>query len=263
MGRTVGPLLRLSGILGRIEEGGVVRWIIGDVHGCARELDRLLRAIRWDPSNDEVWFAGDLVRRGPDSLAVLRTFVDTGARGVVGNHDVHALLAHTGAVPRDLPELEPLFRAPDGEKLLAALRALPAVVRLPAAGEVGPVWLVHAGFHPSWSPDRPPVALEAPGPHEDGWYREDDVQVATRVRCCDRAGSLCRHTGPPETCPPPFEPWDVFYGGPDVVVHGHWAARGHHRTGRVIGLDSGCVWGGALTAWCQEEDRIVQVPSAG
>ena len=72
---------------------------------------------------------------------------------------------------------------------------------------------------------------------------------------------MCSHKGMPEACPPPCLPWDSFYHGEALVVHGHWAARGYYRGARSMGLDSGCVYGGWLTAWCQEEDRIVRVKS--
>ena len=90
-----------------------------------------------------------------------------------------------------------------------------------------------------------------------------DVSFATRVRCCTPEGERCRETGPPEECLVPYRPWDEFYTGDLLVVHGHWARRGHYRGERTLGLDSGCVYGGALTAWCHEEDRIVQVPALG
>ena len=72
---------------------------------------------------------------------------------------------------------------------------------------------------------------------------------------------MCRHTGPPDECPAPYRPWDRFYAGPTLVVHGHWARRGYYRDRFAMGLDTGCVYGGVLTAWCQEEDRIVSVPA--
>ena len=68
---------------------------------------------------------------------------------------------------------------------------------------------------------------------------------------------------PGQECPPGTRPWDAFYLGSTLIVHGHWGKRGAYRTDRVIGLDSGCVYGGRLTAWCQEEDRTVSVPSRG
>jgi bis(5'-nucleosyl)-tetraphosphatase (symmetrical) len=85
------------------------------------------------------------------------------------------------------------------------------------------------------------------------------VDFAIRVRCCTADGKLQRHTGPPDRCPGDSRPWDTFYEGAALIVHGHWGVRGHYRGEHTLGLDSGCVYGGKLTAWSQEEDRIVQV----
>jgi len=87
------------------------------------------------------------------------------------------------------------------------------------------------------------------------------VACATRIRCCKPDGERHRFTGPPDGCPAGFVPWDTLYRGPTLIVHGHWAMRGYFRTERVLGLDSGCVYGGPLSAWCQDEDRVVQVPA--
>ena len=81
------------------------------------------------------------------------------------------------------------------------------------------------------------------------------------MRCCTPEGKRSSFDREPEGCPDPYRPWDQLYTGSTLVVHGHWARRGHYRRDNVLGLDSGCVYGGKLTAWCQEEDRIVQVPS--
>lgn len=238
-----------------------MRWVVGDVQGCARELERLLSMVRFDPARDELWSVGDLINRGPDSLEVLRLWRATGARAVIGNHEAYALQARSGSVPRRRDTLEALFRAPDADVLFEMLRTLPALVHLPGgAGEPG-AWLVHAGLHPRWT-DLPAVArrLDA-GPHDDAWLASEDVRFATRVRCCTAQGEQSPHTGPPDECPPGFRPWDEFYAGPVLVVHGHWARRGAYRGPHALGLDSGCVYGGALTAWCQEEDRLVSVPA--
>jgi bis(5'-nucleosyl)-tetraphosphatase (symmetrical) len=238
-----------------------VRWVVGDIHGCAREFDRLLATIRFDPSSDEIWSLGDILNRGPDSLAALRLWRESGGRGVIGNHEINALLARSSRRPRELPALETLFRAPDADDLLTALRALPVLVYLPAVG-VGPdAWIVHAGLDPRWAMlDRVSVKLDAV-PHDDDWLENPDVRFATGVRCCTEDGRRSTFTGPPSDCPPGYRPWDEHYRGTTLVVHGHWAMRGHYRSRRTLGLDSACVQGGALTAWCQDEDRVVQVPA--
>lgn len=228
-----------------------VIWVLGDVHACARPFERLVRAIRFDPARDVLWSAGDLVNTGPHPAETLRLWRDLEGRAVLGNHDVYALRAFAGTVPRHPDRLDPLFAAPDAPELLARLRAQPLLVRL-----APDVLLVHAGLHPRWSD--PEAILGAAGAHDDAWLAREETTFATRVRCCREDGTRTKHVGPPSGCPPPFRAWDAFYRGPDRVVHGHWAWRGFHRSGLVLGLDSGCVYGGKLTAWCLEEDRVVQ-----
>lgn len=239
-----------------------MRWLVGDLQGCARPFERLLRAIRFDPESDEVWCLGDIVNRGPDSAAAIRLWLDTGGRGVIGNHDVHLLRAAAGdRPPRGDDTFGDVLAAPDRDRLLAAIRAMPVLVRLPGDTPDGrDVWAVHAGLDPRWS-DLDAIAERANAePHDDAWLDSPLVSIATRIRCCTPDGEMVRYAGPPGGCPAGHRPWDEFYGGDAWVVHGHWARRGYHRSGRVIGLDSGCVYGGPLTAWCQDEDRIVQVP---
>jgi hypothetical protein len=89
------------------------------------------------------------------------------------------------------------------------------------------------------------------------------VSFLTRVRCCTASGERSSFDRAPEGCPPPFRPWDAYYAGDALIVHGHWAWRGHYRSGNVIGLDSGAVYGGPLTAYCVEDDRVVQVRASG
>lgn len=237
-----------------------MRWVVGDVHGCARELDDLLRAVRFDAARDTLWSIGDLVNTGPDSPAVLRLWRDLGARGVIGNHDVYALLSISGRWPRKEDGLQSLHDDPEREALLDPLRRLPLLAHLPAEGGGPQAWLVHAGLHPGWSDLGAVAARTAGPPWDDDRLEDDDLHFATRVRCCTPQGERVKFTGPPEECPEGTRPWDAFYRGETLLVHGHWAARGAFRAGRVLGLDSGCVYGGRLTAWCPEEDRTVSVP---
>jgi bis(5'-nucleosyl)-tetraphosphatase (symmetrical) len=238
-----------------------VRWLVGDVQGCARELDDLLKRIRFDPGRDELWCLGDLVNRGPDSLAALRLWRDAGGRSLLGNHDVYALLVRSRRRPRRADQLEALFRAPDCDELLARLRAEPVLVHLPAGEAGAAVWIVHAGLDPRWHDLHEVARRLAASPHDDDWLESDEVSFATRVRCCTPDGRCSRHNGPPGECPAPYRPWDELYRGDTLVVHGHWARRGFYRGERTMGLDSACAYGGALTGWCQEEDRLVQVPA--
>jgi bis(5'-nucleosyl)-tetraphosphatase (symmetrical) len=236
-----------------------MRWVVGDVHGCARELGDLLDEIRFDPGKDELWCVGDLVNTGPDSLSVLRIFRDAGGRSVIGNHDIYALLTRAGRTARRKDRLDGLFGSEECDALLARLRSSPALVRLERELAPSVVWLVHAGLHPLWN-DLPALAarLEAQ-PHDDDWLHGEEISYMTRVRCCDRFGERVRFTGRPADAPPPYRAWDAFYAGDDLIVHGHWAMRGHYRGSRTMGLDSACVYGGNLTAWCVDNDRIESV----
>ncbi|NVB39648.1 metallophosphoesterase [Pseudenhygromyxa sp. WMMC2535] len=242
-----------------------MRWIVGDLQGCAREFERLLETIHFDPARDQLFAAGDLINRGPDSLATLRLWRAVGGLGVIGNHEVYALCARSGRWPRKHDTLDALFAAPDADELLAELRALPALRFLPGepkrTGGTPDVWLVHAGLDPRWSDLHALADALAAPPHDDDWLLGEDLSFATRVRCCTAEGERSRFDRQPEDCPPPYRPWDEFYEGDALVVHGHWAWRGHYRGPRTLGLDSGCVYGGPLTAWCMEEDRVVQIPN--
>jgi len=237
-----------------------MRWVVGDVHGCAGAFERLLETIRFDPSSDELWSLGDLVNTGPDSVGVLRLWRATGGRGVLGNHDIHALRVRAGTrAPREEDRLDDLLAAEDSEALLAPLRSLPVLVHLAGSRHVQEAWLVHAGLHPGWSDLAAAARRLNTLPRGDAELRDPEIAFATRVRCCLPDGERLSFTGPPEGCPAPYRPWDEFYDGDALVVHGHWAMRGHYRGERTMGLDSGCVYGGPLSAWCQEEDRVVQV----
>jgi bis(5'-nucleosyl)-tetraphosphatase (symmetrical) len=237
-----------------------MRWVVGDIHGCAREFGDLLGRIGFDPARDELWSVGDLVNTGPDSLGVLRIFKDAGGRAVIGNHDIYAILARAGRVTRRTDRLDELFASPECDALLARLRSCPALVRFEREIEPRGVWLVHAGIHPLWA-DLPSLAARLDAqPHDDDWLHDDDVTFMTRVRCCDRFGDRARFTGRPGDAPPPYRAWDDFYTGDDLIVHGHWAMRGHYRGPRTMGLDSACVYGGHLTAWCPDDDRVESVP---
>ena len=232
-------------------------WIVGDLHGCVRPLERLLREIRFDPGEDTLWCTGDLVNRGSEPVATLRLFFDAGGRSVLGNHDIYAVRAFRGWTARRPDQLDPLFASPEAERWLDALAALPLWIRFEGG------FLVHAGVHPAWTSAVEVLHRTNARPRDAAWYVDAVVSFATRVRCCTAEGERAKETGPPAECMPPFRPWDSWWRGPERVVHGHWASRGHYGDGSTLGLDSGCVYGGPLTAWCREEDRVVQVPGEG
>jgi len=230
------------------------RVFIGDVQGCADELDDLLGALDYHPSRHQLWCAGDLVNRGPASLRTLRRLVELGAQSVLGNHDLHLLGVAAGERRlRKNDTFEEVLAAPDCSELLGWLRARPLVQ----------LWddiaLVHAGLHPHWDDPRAVAApLEAEIRRGAIPWRDASLVFLTRVRHCDAEGAR-----PQEEFPAPdgFAPWDAHYTGRRLVVCGHWAARGLHRTARVHSIDTGCIWGGRLTAWIAEEDRCVSVPA--
>jgi bis(5'-nucleosyl)-tetraphosphatase (symmetrical) len=229
------------------------RIFVGDIQGCRDELERLLETLRFDPAADELQPVGDLVNRGPDSLGVLRLVRQIGAGGVLGNHDLHLL--RTAAGTRALSQrdtIQDVLAAPDREELLAWL------AQRPFARAWRDVLLVHAGLHPHWTD--PLRTLADIDPLEP----DPRSEFATRVRYCAADGSRPTKDWPEPK--PPFRPWYehwlAAHEDERTLVYGHWARAGLIVRPRIRGLDSGCVWGGALSAWIAEEDRVVQVKAA-
>lgn len=229
------------------------RIFLGDVQGCAKELDRLLGAVRFTPGRDELHPVGDLVNRGPDSAGVLRRLRELGAGGVLGNHDLHLLRLAHGVEGRHLGDrLEDVLDAADRTELLDWLARRPLVRGWPD------ILLVHAGLDPTWTD--PVARLGGKNPLAP----DPDVAFATRVRTCSPRGVRPASDWPPPG--EPFRPWFEHPRAPAVgsrtIVFGHWARRGLVLRPGLRGLDTGCVYGGRLTAWIAEEDRIVSVPAA-
>ena len=199
------------------------RIFVGDIQGCREPLERLLAAVAFVRGRDRLLPVGDLVNKGPDSPGAIDLLMELGAEPVLGNHDFHYLQKGRlqGARRRDWLERQPVVRVFDD------------------------LILVHAGLHPLWDAAR----LQRLGPTE--------THYAINVRYCDADGNR-----PPDDWPPPgppYRPWDDFYQGSKRVVFGHWARRGLVVRPQCVGLDTGCVYGGKLSAWIAEEDRIVQV----
>ena len=227
------------------------RIFIGDIQGCREELEELLEVVCFDQTTDELHPVGDLVNRGPDSLGTLRLLQSLDTGGVLGNHDLHLLAAAAGrrqASARDT--FADVLEADDRDELLDWLAARPFVRGFED------VLCVHAGLDPTW-PDPVEEHLADLDPHDP----DERAGFITRVRYCDKDGRR------PESddLPPgvPFQPWFVFLALREsearTLVFGHWASRGLVERPKLRGLDTGCVWGGSLTAWIAEEDRLVSV----
>lgn len=264
-------------------------WAVGDVQGCYRELRALLRTIGFDRRADVLWFVGDLVNRGPDSLAVLRFVRRLGRRAVVvlGNHDLHLLaVAHGAARQRPDDTLGEVLAAADREVLLTWLRRRPLLHWDDALG----IGMVHAGFAPAWDlaqaralaaeveavlrgPEHAALYPELYGNAPSAWRDalvgparlRTIVNFMTRLRFVDATGALLAEPkGTPAQAPPGAVPWFEASGrrsaGTRLVV-GHWSALGLVETADVTALDTGCVWGGKLSAVRLDGPReLAQVP---
>lgn len=260
-------------------------YVVGDVQGCLDALHALLERVRFDPGRDRLWLTGDLVNRGSQSLETLRFVRGLGdaVRCVLGNHDIHLLMidgAH--ADPHRGDTLEDVLAAPDREDLLGWLRRQPLLYR------EGRFVMVHAGLLPEWTLDQalalaeeaqralredfPTLAGSLYGNLPDRWHpdlRGRDrvrfiVNVFTRMRVCHPDGRLdLTHKGLVERRPEGTEPWFdlAHHHGSDVtVVCGHWSALGLLLRPGLAALDTGCLWGGWLTALRLEDGAVFQVP---
>jgi bis(5'-nucleosyl)-tetraphosphatase (symmetrical) len=262
-------------------------WAIGDLQGCHDSLERLLPRLALDPAHDRLWLVGDLVNRGPRSLDVLRWAAGLGERAVVvlGNHDLHLLARAAGlAGAKKRDTLDEVLAAPDRDELIDWLRRRPLV-----HVEAGHL-LVHAGLAPPWSAAAARAVAaeveavlagddwraglaelvghrEPPRPWDDALTgaarRRAALAFLVRVRCLDERGAPDpAFSDHPRQARRGLEPW---FGVADAawrdhtVVFGHWAALGLSFGPHHLGLDSGCVWGGELTAVRLEDRHVVQV----
>ncbi len=262
---------------------------IGDLQGCYDPLRRLLDYLDFSPERDRLWFVGDLVNRGPQSLEVLRFVKGLGhaAVTVLGNHDLHLAMQAAGFGKANKEDtLGAILAAPDRDELLGWLRAQPL---FHVEGE----WaMVHAGLLPAWDvaqaqvlSDEVTAALTAPdyldflanmwGSEPDAWHDGlagwDRLRVVvnamTRMRFVTPDGRMEFRApgakGPPERGPAGCVPWFDAPGrrsADHAIVCGHWSALGFRQTDRLLALDSGCLWGGSLTAVRLEDRRVFQLP---
>jgi bis(5'-nucleosyl)-tetraphosphatase (symmetrical) len=248
--------------------------LVGDVQGCAEAFDRLLETIGFSPSRDRLIVLGDLVNRGPDSLAVLRRLaaLDGTARCLLGNHDLHLLAVAHGVRPlHDNDTFGDVLAAPDRARWIDWIRRQPLALL-----ESG--WLcVHAGVLPQWDTGQT-IALAAEvhallsGPDLAGFLplmygneprRWDDalagpdrwrlvINTLTRARYCRADGALdFKVKAGPAAAPVGLVPWFDVAGrrtAAQPIAFGHWSTLGLLDRPRLLAIDTGCVWGGALTA---------------
>lgn len=203
--------------------------IIGDVHGCARELSALLREADVDPARDRVLFIGDLINKGPDSRRVWEIFQAVNGVSILGNHELSMLRILDGQQHKHEKYMHDLQRdfGSDLEVFAADVHRWPLWI------EESGLLMVHAGLEPGRHPSQ-----------TDPW-------TLVTIRTWDGQGKDLFNDSHP--------PWFDFYTGDALVVFGHWAALGGLIRERVIGLDTGCVYGGMLSCLILPERRFVRV----
>lgn len=250
-------------------------YAIGDIQGCFACLCRLLEKLNFDQTRDHLWFCGDLVNRGPDSLQTLRFIRSLGdsAISVLGNHDLHLLaLYYGGHKPDEADSLYQVLTSPDCESLMEWLRNRPMI----HYDEKQSVLLVHAGIHPQWHLEQALTCareVEAVltgeacnwflskmyGDRPNRWSDELDgierlrciTNILTRIRFFDGNGAIdmAAKLGPDNH--PDLTPWfDVQKSAERDfdIVFGHWSTLPVGAYGRHYAIDGGCVWGGRLAA---------------
>ncbi len=260
-------------------------YVIGDLQGCHQQLLELCHRIAAEPGDARLIFAGDLVNRGPDSLATLRTLRGLGAQAqtVLGNHDLNLLAVANGIRKAHASDtLDDILAAPDREVLLDWLRHQP--LALEHDGHL----IVHAGVLPQWTASQA-LALahevetvlqgpnwldflramygKEPSKWDDSLIGNDRlrciVNAMTRMRYCERDGRMDFAAGGGlREDDDPLLPWFDIPGRLSenvTVVFGHWSERGLTMRANLIGLDTGCVWGGKLTAVRLEDRTLFQV----
>jgi len=265
-------------------------YLVGDVQGCDEALARLLAECGFSPSRDRIVVLGDLVNRGPQSLAVLQRLHALGAAAtcLLGNHDLHLLaVAHGGRRMHRGDTFGDVLDAPDAAAWVEWLRAQPL-----AHVEAG--WLcVHAGVAPQWSlaqalalaaevqavlrgPDLPAFLQVMYSSEPERWSEELAgplrwrfiINVFTRIRFCSADGTLdYKAKEGASGAPPGYRPWFDLPGrltAAQPVAFGHWSTLGLINRPDLLALDTGCVWGGPLTAVRVDGGRreVIQVPCA-
>ncbi len=270
-------------------------YAIGDIQGCYTDLQRLLDHIQFNPREDILWCTGDLVNRGPQSLEVLRFFKQLGPRAIVvlGNHDLHLLAVAQGILqfmhPKDT--IQPILQAADSLELIEWLRQRPFLHHDTDLGFT----LIHAGLPPQWDllqarqcaceveeairgPKYRKYLANLSGDAPDKWSKKLTewerlrfiTNCFTRLRYCDNKGKLAlKKKGSPDkekNNGNGHQPWFLV---PDRaskntrIIFGHWSTLGYYAGNNVYALDTGCLWGGALTALRLEDQQVFNVACPG
>lgn len=264
-------------------------YAIGDVQGCYEQLLTLLKQIKFNADKDTLWFAGDIINRGPYSLQTLRFIksLDANAITVLGNHDLHTLAVANGRGKQGKKDtIKTIFEAPDRDLLLDWLIHRP----LMHYDQELNVCMVHAGIHPQWSVEQAldharevEAVLQGNKSHEffhhmygdkppkwsdklDGWDRLRFItNVFTRMRYCDEKGRLAlRDKGAPGNQPKGIVPWFMVKKRKTLnnrIIFGHWSTLTNPQIENLFPLDTGCLWGGKLTAIKVDEamSEIIQI----
>ena len=265
-------------------------YVIGDIQGCYDPFRRLLDKLAFDPSRDRLWVTGDVVNRGPASLAVLRTLYELRhcLSAVLGNHDITLLAVAEGvqSFHSEKHTFQDLLSAEDSPSLIEWLSTWPLAHHDPKSQAL----LVHAGVLPSWdlplilslsaefqrifqSPQRKSCLFELYGDEPNRWSPTLQgparwrfiINTFTRLRFCSPDGQLeLLSKEGLNQAPAGFFPWFQLYTLPQPgiqrILFGHWAAlQGNSGLKNLIALDTGCVWGNCLTAYLLEEGKRVKV----
>ncbi|WP_394175509.1 symmetrical bis(5'-nucleosyl)-tetraphosphatase [Thalassotalea litorea] len=264
-------------------------YLVGDVQGCYVELRQVLDQADFNPKYDELWLTGDLVARGPDSLATLRYLksLNERAKPVLGNHDLHLLAIWEGfKKPHRKDFLQTVLDAEDAPQLMDWLASQPLLRQLPNSH----AYMTHAGLAPQWDiqtaiaqakfvqhclrSDRRYFLNVMYGNEPAAWQdaKDDDqrfrysVNALTRMRYCTQSGDLeFIHKEHPEHNPDSdLQPWFELDQSLDKAqwIIGHWATLdGQCPHPNIYALDTGCVWGGYMTLLRWDDKKIFRVPS--
>jgi bis(5'-nucleosyl)-tetraphosphatase (symmetrical) len=269
-------------------------YAIGDIQGCYQDLQALLQLIQFDPIQDTLWFTGDLVNRGPNSLQVLRFIKSLNERAIVvlGNHDIHLLAVAENNVQYLKPQdtLGSILSAYDREELLEWLRNRPLLHHDSTLGFT----MIHAGLPPQWNLQQ---ASECAKEVEqalsgeqykdylanvygnkpkkwseelEGWERLRFItNCFTRLRYCSAKGKLAlkKKDSPSfDANEDKYQPWFLWShraSREQNIIFGHWSTLGYYADNGVYALDTGCLWGGSLTALRLEDKQVFSLPCAG